>query len=91
MTILIYYRSILPDRDLLFEPTNLSLTLYIYIIDSSIDTILARNESVKPVRVYKKIRLRYITEIPYNNYFLVKDTNKIGSLIVSKPPATKIY
>ena len=48
------------DHDLLFKPTNLSLNLYIYIyiIDSSIDTILIRNISAKPIRVYKKIRLR---------------------------------
>ena len=91
MTILIYYRSILLDRDVLFEPTNLCLILYIYIIKSSIDTILIRNKSAKPIRVYKKTRLRYITKIPYNNYFLVKDNIKIRSLLVSRLLATKIY
>ena len=83
MIILIYCRSILLDRDLLFETVNLSLILYTYNINSSLDSILVRNESAKPIRVYKKIRLRYIIEIPYNNYFLNKDDNKIRLLLVS--------
>ena len=90
MTILIYYRLILPDPDLLFEPANLSLTLYAYIIDSTIDTILVRNKSIKPIRVHKKIRLRHITKIPYNNYFLIKDVKEIRFLLVSRPPTTEI-
>ena len=89
--ILIYYRLILLDRDLLFEPTNLSLILFIYIINPSIDTISIRNKSIKPIRLYKKIRLRYITKIPNNNYSLVKGNNKIRHLLVSRLPTTKIY
>ena len=79
------------DRDLLFESTNLSLILYTYTIKSSIDTILVRNESIITIRVYKKIRLRYITKDSYNNYILVKNSNKIVPKIVLKLLAIKIY
>ena len=63
-----------------------------YIIDSSIDIILTRNKLAKPIRVYKKIRLRHITKTSYNKYFLVKGNSKIRSLLVlrSRLLATKI-
>ena len=43
VSIPIHYYTILLERDLLFKPNKLELTLYAYIIDSFIEAVLARN------------------------------------------------
>ena len=69
--ILINYRIYLPNRNLLFKLDETNLTLYAYIIDSSIDLVLVKNISNYPITIYKKYRLGYITKIPYNNYYYI--------------------
>ena len=81
------YHAQLPERDLLFEPDESELTLYAHIVDSSVDSILARNESSTPVSVTKKTRLGYITEIPYDNCYLA--TPEVAELAARPPKKTR--
>ena len=70
VSIPIHYRATLPDRDLLFEPSDSELTLYAHIVDSSVEAVLARNDSEVPVTVTRKTRLGHISEIPYDSCYL---------------------
>ena len=87
ITIPVNYRAELPDRDLLFKPDKSELTLYAHIIDTSVNSILAKNESSTPVSVIKKTRLGYITEIPYDNYYLA--TPEVADLAARPPKKTR--
>ena len=87
ITIPVNYRAQLPDRDLLFEPNESELTLYAHIVDASVDSILARNESSIPVSISKKTRLGYITEIPYDNCYLA--TPEVADLAARPPKKTR--
>ena len=83
VTIPVNYHAQLPERDLLFEPDQSELTLYAHIVDTSVDSILARNESSTPVSITKKTRLGFITELPYDNCYLA--TPEVAEL-AAKPP-----
>ena len=84
--ILVNYYAQLPDRDLLFEPDESELMLYAHIVDSSVDSILAKNESSTPVSVSRKTRLGYIIEIPYDNCCLA--TPEVADLAARPPKKT---
>ena len=71
MIILINYRIYLPNRDLLFKSDETNLILYVYIINLSIDLVLVKNNSNRPIIIYKKYRLGYITKISYNKYYYI--------------------
>ena len=46
------------DKDFIFEPLEqLSLTLYVYIVNATMAGILIKNETNKPVQIPKRIRL----------------------------------
>ena len=79
----IHYRATLPERDLLFKPDDSELTLYAHIVDSSVESILARNDSEVPVTISRTTRLGHVTEIPYDSCYLAS-----GELahLASKPP-----
>ena len=87
ITIPVNYHAQLPDRDLLFEPDEFELTLYAHIIDASVDSILARNESSTPISISKKTRLGYITKIPYDNCYLA--TPEVADLAARPPKKTR--
>ena len=62
-----YYRSLLKDRDFLFEP-DLPLDLgfngglFIYVVDSSITFVQVRNATAAPVELFRNTRLGTIIE-----------------------------
>ena len=89
VTIPVNYHAQLPERDLLFELDQSELTLYAHVVDSSVDSILARNESSTPVSVTKKTRLGYITELPYDNCYLA--TPEVAELAAKPPKKTRQY
>ena len=49
IVILIYYTATAKDRDLLFEPNNTLVTLFVQLANKDIKSILARNNSNKLV------------------------------------------
>lgn len=71
MFILIHYYIILLKRNLLFKPDKLELILYIYIINLSIEAVLAKNNSNLPIIFTRKTCLGYIAEIPYNSCYFI--------------------
>ena len=71
MSILIYYYIILLKYNLLFKPNKLDLTLFTYIINSSIEVVLTRNNLNIFITFIYKTSLGYIIKISYNNYYFI--------------------
>ncbi len=83
VSIPIHYHATLPERDLLFEPDESELTLYAHIVDSSVEAVLARNDSDVPITLTRKTRLGHIAEIPYDSCYLA--SSELAHL-ASRPP-----
>jgi hypothetical protein len=83
ISIPIHYRATLRDRDLLFGPGESELTLYAHIVDSSIEAVLARDDSEVPITITRKTRLGHIAEIPYDSCYLA--SSELAHLS-SRPP-----
>ena len=50
---------------------KVNITLYIYLIDSRIYNVIARNNTNYAIRVPSKLRLETLSELNYKNVFLV--------------------
>ena len=72
------------DRDFLFEPaqTNANLTIFAYLINHIITEVLIRNKSNTSIHILRKLRLKNILEMNYENCFQI--------IIESKFALTKI-
>ena len=72
------------NRDFLFKltQTNTNLIIFAYLIDYIITEILIRNKSNISIYILRKLRLKNILEINYENYFQI--------IIESKFVLTKI-
>jgi hypothetical protein len=70
----IHYLVAIKDRDLLFKPNKILVTLFIQLANSDIKIVLARNNLVKPVFLPRNFRLGNLMDIKYNNEFPVLNT-----------------
>ena len=58
------------DRDFLFEPVvQTNLIMFAYLINYIITKILIRNKFNISIQISKKLRLKNVLEINYENYF----------------------
>ena len=46
------------------------MSLYIYLVDNSFYSIIARNNTNHPIIILKYLRLSTVVEIEYDNYYL---------------------
>ena len=77
IAILIYYIIIAKDKDLLFEPDDTLITLFIQLANKDIKLILAKNNLNKLVFLLQNFRFKNLIDIDYNNRFLVLNANII--------------
>ena len=70
MVVPVHYATLLDDRDFLFEPTTAAVSLYIHLVDDSFYSVIARNNTNKPMLIPKYLRLGTVVEIDYNNCYL---------------------
>ena len=77
-----YYINLLKTRDFLFKLSNfLKLSLYVYFINYYLYNILARNNTVYPLKVLRNLRLGRLLKINYNNYYyVIKDFNAVNKI-----------
>ena len=64
-------KSLLSRRDLFFELEDSGLSLYTHLIDLSLSSVLAKNNSENKVRIPRNLRLGYIFKIDFNNYLYI--------------------
>ena len=64
-------KSLLSRRDLFFELEDSGLSLYIYLIDLSLSSVLAKNNSENKVRIPRNLRLGHIFKVDFNNYLYI--------------------
>jgi hypothetical protein len=77
IAILIYYIVIAKDKDLLFKPDNMLVTLFVQLVNKDIKTVLARNNLNKLVFLLRNFCLKNLINIDYNNGFLVLNADVI--------------
>ena len=77
IAILIYYIIIAKDKDLLFEPDNTLVTLFIQLANKDIKLVLAKNNSNKLVLLLQNFCFKNLINIDYNNGFLILNANII--------------
>ena len=77
IAILIYYIAIAKDKDLLFEPDNTLVTLFVQLANKDIKLVLAKNDINKLVLLPQNFRFKNLIDIDYNNGFLVLNANVI--------------
>ena len=70
MVVLVYYTTLLDNRDFLFEPITSTILLYTHLINNAFHSIIARNNISKPIVLPKYLRLGIVSKINYNNYYL---------------------
>ena len=71
MVLPVHHASLPDDRDLLFEPTTATISLYAHLVDGSFHSVMARNDSDEPVVVPKHLRLGTVSEIDYDNCYQI--------------------
>ncbi len=64
-------KSLLSRRDLFFELEDSGLSLYTYLIDLSLSSVLAKNNLENKVRIPRNLRLGYIFKVDFNNYLYI--------------------
>ena len=75
--------SISEDRDFLFESSfKTNVTLYHHVIDSYTSEVIVKNDFLKSVKISKNFRLEMITEITYDDCFLMS-SNESHMIITS--------
>jgi hypothetical protein len=67
----IHHSAAIEDRDLLFEPDETPVTLFVQLANKDIKTVLARNDSGKPVFLPRNFRLGNLMDIEYDSGFPV--------------------
>ena len=70
IVILVYHTSLLDNRDFLFKPTIAAISLYIYLVDNTFHSVVARNNTDALVIIPKHLRLGTVSKIDYDNCYL---------------------
>jgi len=72
-TIILVYsiKSLLSRGDLFFELEDSGLSLYTYLIDLSLSSVLAKNDLKNKVRIPRNLRLGYVFKVDFNNYLYI--------------------
>ena len=87
----IYHASIFIFKKIFFEPFCLKIFLYAHIVDANLTTVLARNDTNKPVIVLRNLRLNYLSKIDYDYYYYVtKNTDEISKLVIKPAKSTRL-
>lgn len=87
MTIPVHHTSIPSDRDFLFEPDELNLSLYAHLVNSETRSIVVRNDSNKAVHIPRNCRLGRITELEFPNAFHIAADPDVSDLALRKASA----
>lgn len=72
------------DRDFLFEPQTDNIALYTQLVSHNFTAIVGKNDTDQIINLPYKHRLRTVTEIDYNNCYLVIDNISNLALLVSR-------
>lgn len=79
------------DRDYLFEPGECGVGLYAAIVDTNLKSVLAENDTPRPVSLPSNCRLGAITECDFDNAFLAvpepDEEHDIADLAIRQPKA----
>jgi hypothetical protein len=65
MTIPVHHSAASEDRDLLFEPDETPVNLFVQLANKDMKTVLARNDSGKPVFLPRNFRFGNLMDIEY--------------------------
>lgn len=66
-----HYTLLLDNRDFLFKSIITSVSLYAHLVNKFFYSIITRNNTNMSIIISKHLRLRTISEINYDNYYLV--------------------
>ena len=66
-----HYTTVLFDRDYLFEPDELNLSLYVHLVDFIFKHIVVRNEDNQAVHISRNCRVDHMIEIDFINAFQI--------------------
>lgn len=81
------HHASLSDRDFIFEPDELNLTLYAHLVDSSMHFILAKNNSNRAVETSRNFRLGTIQKADFDNCcHITSDQEDAVDLASRRPP-----
>jgi hypothetical protein len=69
LVIPIHHSNLSSNRDFLFEPDDLNISLFAHAIDSSITAIMTKNDTDSTIKIPRNDRLGIATEILYPNAF----------------------
>ena len=57
------------DRDFMFEPNEVSFSLYAHMVNSETKAVLVRNDEDRAIRIPRNLRLGHLTEMEYPNAY----------------------
>jgi len=77
IAILIHHTATAEDRDLLFEPDDTPVTLFVQLANKDMKSVLARNDTNKLVLLPRNFRLGNLMDIDYDNGFPVLNADVI--------------
>lgn len=80
------HHASLCDRDFIFEPDELNLTLYAHLVDSSMHFILAQNNSNRAVEIPRNFRLGTIQKADFDNYYHITSGQEDAVDLPSRRP-----
>ena len=80
-TILVEY-SDLPSSDYIFKlSNNYPITLYATLVNSAFYTILARNNTDRPIRLPKKLRVSKVIDLEADGYYYIDELENAYKLV----------
>lgn len=59
------------ERDYVFELAKANFSIYFYIVNTTIKTVLIRNDNINSVKIFKNFRLNKLFELKHFNAFYV--------------------
>ena len=74
----VYYISLLNNCDFLFKSITEAISLYIYLINDTFHSVIARNNINSLVIILRYLRLNIVSEIDYNNCYLVSSKEVVS-------------
>ena len=85
MIISINHIDLFVTRNFFFKLNDhFNLSIYVHLIDSSITSIIIRNDKNLLIMILKNMRLKRTIEIDFFNVFYIENKNNVKHLIVKK-------